>query len=157
MAMRTVLDFSPLHRSSIGFERVFGLLEAAQAQQPDNWPPFDTMKLSDDHYRITMAVAGFKTAEINISQQENLLVIQGERKQEAEGEYLHRGIAYRPFVRRFELAEHVKVEDAQLADGLLTISLKREIPEAMKPRRIEINTDNAVLKKVRQIEQQVAA
>lgn len=155
--MRTVLDFSPLHRSSIGFERVFGLLEAAQAQQPDNWPPFDTMKLSDDHYRITMAVAGFKTAEINISQQENLLVIQGERKQEAEGEYLHRGIAYRPFVRRFELAEHVKVEDAQLADGLLTISLKREIPEAMKPRRIEINTDNAVLKKVRQIEQQVAA
>ena len=155
--MRTVLDFSPLHRSSIGFERVFGLLEAAQAQQPDNWPPFDTVKLSDDHYRITMAVAGFKTAEINISQQENLLVIQGERKQEAEGEYLHRGIAYRPFVRRFELAEHVKVEDAQLADGLLTISLKREIPEAMKPRRIEINTDNAVLKKVRQIEQQVAA
>jgi molecular chaperone IbpA len=157
MAMRTVLDFSPLHRSSIGFERVFDLLEAAQAQQPDNWPPFDTMKLSDDHYRITMAVAGFKPDEIDISQQENLLVIKGERQQETEGEYLHRGIACRPFVRRFELAEHVKVEDAHLADGLLNISLKREIPEAMKPRRIEINTNDAVLKKVRQIEQQVAA
>lgn len=154
--MRTVLDFSPLHRSSIGFERVFGQLEAAQAQQPDNWPPFDTMKLSDERYRITMAVAGFKSDEIDISQQENLLIIKGERKQDAEGEYLHRGIAYRPFVRRFELAEHVEVENAHLADGLLNINLKREIPEAMKPRRIEINTD-AVLKKVRQIEQQVAA
>ncbi len=155
--MRTVLDFSSLHRSSIGFERVFGLLEAAQAQQSDNWPPFDTIKLSDDRYRITMAVAGFKIDEIDISQQENLLVIQGERQQETEGEYLHRGIACRSFVRRFELAEHVKVEDAQLADGLLTIGLKREIPEAMKPRRIAINSDDAVVKKVRQIEQQVAA
>jgi molecular chaperone IbpA len=157
MAMRTVLDFSPLHRSSIGFERIFGLLEAAQSQPPDSWPPFDTMKLSEDRYRITMAVAGFKRDEIDISTQENLLVIKGERKNEVEGEYLHRGIAYRPFVRRFELAEHVQVTDAHLADGLLNISLKRELPEAMKPRRIEISTDDAVQTKVRQIEQQVAA
>ena len=155
--MRTVLDFSPLHRSSIGFERIFGLLEAAQTQPPDNWPHFDTVKLSDDRYRISMAVAGFKRDEIDISVQENLLVIKGERKNDTEGEYLHRGIASRPFVRRFELAEHVQVTDARLADGLLNISLKRELPEAMKPRRIEINTDEATLAKVRQIEQQVAA
>lgn len=155
--MRTVLDFSPLHRSSIGFERIFSLLEAAQTQPSDNWPPFDTMRLSEDRYQITMAVAGFKRHEIDISVQENLLVVKGERKNDTEGEYLHRGIAYRPFVRRFELAEHVQVSDAQLADGLLTISLKRELPEAMKPRRIEISTDDVVQAKVRQIEQQAAA
>jgi len=154
--MRTVLDFSPLHRSSIGFERIFGLLEAAQAQTSDNWPPFDTMKLSDDRYQITMAVAGFKRDEIDISVQENLLAVKGERKNDTEGEYLHRGIAYRAFIRHFELAEHVQVCDAQLADGLLTISLKRELPEAMKPRRIEISTSDIVLTKVRQIEQRVA-
>jgi molecular chaperone IbpA len=154
--MRTVLDFSPLHRSSIGFERVFDLLEAAQAQPTDNWPPFDTVKLSDDRYRITMAVAGFKQNELDISTQENMLIIKGERKSDVEGEYLHRGIAYRPFVRRFELAEHVQVKGAQLADGLLTIALEREIPEAMKPRRIEIGAD-PIATKVRQIEQQVAA
>jgi molecular chaperone IbpA len=156
MAMRTVLDFSPLHRSSIGFERIFGLLEAAQTQPSDNWPPFDTVKLSEDRYQITMAVAGFKRDEIDISQQENLLVIKGERKINVDGEYLHRGIAYRPFIRRFELAEHVQVSDAQLADGLLNISLKRELPEAMKPRRIEISTDDAVRTKVRQIGQATA-
>lgn len=155
--MRTVLDFSPLHRSSIGFERIFGLLEAAQAQPSDNWPPFDTMKLSEDRYRISMAVAGFKRDEIDISVQENLLVIKGERKNDAEGEYLHRGIASRPFVRRFELAEHVQVTGAHLADGLLNISLKRELPEAMKPRQIQIDTDEAMLAKVRQIEQQAVA
>lgn len=155
--MRTVLDFSPLHRSSIGFERIFGLLEAAQTQPSDNWPPFDTMKLSEDRYRISMAVAGFKHDEIDISVQENLLVIRGERKNDAEGEYLHRGIASRPFVHRFELAEHVQVTGAHLADGLLSISLKRELPEAMKPRRIHIDTDEAMLAKVRQIEQQAVA
>ncbi|HKT26871.1 Hsp20 family protein [Dyella sp.] len=155
--MRTVLDFSPLHRSSIGFERIFDLLEAAQSQPSDNWPPFDTMKLAEDRYRITMAVAGFKRDEIDICVQENLLVIKGERKNDVEGEYLHRGIAYRPFVRRFELAQHVQVTDAHLADGLLNISLKRELPEAMKPRRVQIDTDEAVPAKVRQIEQHAAA
>lgn len=155
--MRTVLDFSPLHRSSIGFERIFELLEAAQAQPSENWPPFDTVKLSDDRYQITMAVAGFKRDEIDISVQQNLLVIRGERKQDAQGEYLHRGIAYRPFVRRFELAEHVQVTSAKLSDGLLSIGLERELPEAMKPRRIEIGSDEAIVKKVRQIEQQAAA
>jgi molecular chaperone IbpA len=157
MVMRTVLDFTPLHRSSIGFERVFGLLEAASMQPPDHWPPFDTVKIDDDTYRITMAVAGFKRDELDISVQSNLLVISGEHKAENQGEYLHRGIANRPFVRRFELAEHVQVAGAQLVDGLLTVMLKRELPEAMKPRRIEIAFDDDVSKKVRQIEHQAAA
>jgi molecular chaperone IbpA len=157
MVMRTVLDFAPLHRSSIGFERVFDLLEAASAQPADNWPPFDTVKLDDDTYRITMAVAGFRRDELDISLQSNLLVVSGEHKTENKGEYLHRGIANRPFVRRFELAEHVQVASAQLADGLLTIMLKRELPEAMKPRRIEIALDDPTTRTVRQIEHQAAA
>jgi molecular chaperone IbpA len=155
--MRTVLDFAPLHRSSIGFERVFDLLEAASTQPPDNWPPFDTVRLDEDTYRITMAVAGFRREELDISVQSNMLVISGEHKTESQGEYLHRGIANRPFVRRFELAEHVQVVGAQLVDGLLTVMLKRELPEAMKPRRIEIALDDSVSKKVRQIEHQAAA
>jgi molecular chaperone IbpA len=155
--MRTVLDFAPLHRSSIGFERVFDLLEAASTQPPDNWPPFDTVRLDEDTYRITMAVAGFRREELDISVQSNMLVISGEHKTENQGEYLHRGIANRPFVRRFELAEHVQVVGAQLVDGLLTVMLKRELPEAMKPRRIEIALDDSVSKKVRQIEHQAAA
>lgn len=155
--MRTVFDFSPLHRSSIGFDRVFALLESAQAQPVDNWPPFDTVKLSEDSYRITMAVAGFKVDEIDITTQENTIIIQGDRKTETEGEYLHRGIAYRPFLRRFELAEHVKVVDAQLSDGLLTIELKREIPEAMKPRKIQVQSGGTVASNVKQIEKQIAA
>ena len=155
--MRTVLDFAPLHRSSIGFERVFDLLEAATTQPADNWPPFDTVRLDEDTYRITMAVAGFRREELDISVQSNMLVSSGEHKTENQGEYLHRGIANRPFVRRFELAEHVQVVGAQLVDGLLTVMLKRELPEAMKPRRIEIALDDSVSKKVRQIEHQAAA
>lgn len=156
--MRTVLDFSPLHRSSIGFERIFDLAGAVQSQPSDNWPPFDTMKLSDGRYRINMAVAGFKAEDIDICVEENLLIVRGEnRNRQAEGTYLHRGIAYRPFMRRFELAEHVQVTGAHLSDGLLSISLKRELPEAMRPRRIEISTDGAILAKVHEIEDQVCA
>lgn len=140
--MRTVLDFSPLHRSSIGFDRVFDLLEAAaRTQTTDNWPPFDSVKLSEDKYRITMAVAGFSRDEINITVQANMLTVSGERKIEQEGEVLHRGIANRPFNRRFELAEHVQVTGAKLENGLLVIDLKREIPDAYKPRRIEIGAE----------------
>ena len=150
-------DFTPYRRSTVGFDRLFDFLESASRAEQDNYPPFDIEKLGDDSYRITLAVAGFKRDEIDISVQENLLVVKGERKNDVEGEYLHRGIASRPFVRRFELAEHVRVTDAHLADGLLNISLKRELPEAMKPRRIQINTDDATLAKVRQIEQQAVA
>ncbi|WP_243048612.1 Hsp20 family protein [Dyella sp. RRB7] len=156
--MRTVLDFSPLHRSSIGFDHVFDLLEAAsRTPQGDNWPPFDSVKLSDDRYRITMAVAGFSQDELDISVQGNLLTVSGERKGDHVGEVLHRGIANRPFTRRFELAEHMQVTSADLRNGLLIIDLKRDIPEALKPRQIRIGGEAATTAQVRQIESQVAA
>lgn len=138
--MRNVFDLAPLHRSSIGFDRIFDMLEnATRTPAVDNWPPYDTIKLSDDRYRITMAVAGFSRDELDISVQPNLLIVTGERKNsEQEGEYLYRGIASRAFSRRFELADHVQVSGAQLVDGLLTIELQREIPESMRPRRITI-------------------
>jgi molecular chaperone IbpA len=152
MAVRTLLDLSPLHRSSIGFDRVFDLLEtAARAQAPDNYPPFDSIKLSEDAYRLNMAVAGFKEDEIDITVQENLLVVNGQRKAAPDGEYLHRGIANRPFSRRFELAEHMQVTSARLADGLLSLDLKREVPEAMKPRRVAIGGGAEKAPTVRQI------
>lgn len=143
--MRTMFDLAPLHRSSIGFDRIFDMLEnAARAQAADNWPPYDTVKLSEDRYRITMAVAGFRREDLDISVQPNLLVVTGERKNgEQDGDYLYRGIASRAFSRRFELADHVKVTGANLADGLLTIELEREIPEAMRPRRIAIGSAGA--------------
>lgn len=139
--MRTVLDFSPLHRSSIGFDRVFDLLEtAARTPQPDHWPPFDSVKVSEDQYRITMAVAGFTRDDLEIQIQNNLLTVSGERKTDHVGEVLHRGIANRPFTRRFELAEHMHVLSATLRDGLLVIELKRELPESLKPRTVPIGT-----------------
>ncbi len=137
-------DFAPFYRSSIGFDRVFDLLENAHRGQPaDNWPPYDIAKTGDDSYRIAMAVAGFSQDELTISTQPNLLVVAGDKTAEASGEYLHRGIANRSFARRFELADHVKVAGANLVNGLLTIDLQREIPEEMKPRRIEIRSADA--------------
>jgi molecular chaperone IbpA len=126
----------------VGFDRMFELLEAAasRGQTAENYPPFDSIKLSDDQYRVTMAVAGFRQADLEISTQGNWLTVSGDRSPEQEGEYLHRGIASRPFQRRFELAEHVHVVGARLADGLLSIDLKRDIPDAMKPRRIAIES-----------------
>jgi len=159
--MRTLLNVAPLHRSSVGFDRMFDLLEAAasRGQAADNYPPFDSIKLSDDQYRLTMAVAGFRDQDLEISTQGNWLSVSGERSSEQEGEYLHRGIATRPFQRRFELAEHVQVVGAKLADGLLSIELKREIPEAMKPRRIDIESGAGAgaTDSVRQLLDQVAA
>jgi len=153
--MRTVLDFSPLHRSSIGFDRVFDLLEAAaRTQTNDNWPPFDSVKLSEDKYRITMAVAGFSREDVTITVQANMLTVSGERKGEQEGEVLHRGIANRPFNRRFELAEHMQVTGARMENGLLVIDLKREVPEAYKLRNIEIGGPAAST--VSQIQNQAA-
>ncbi|SEO67445.1 molecular chaperone IbpA [Luteibacter sp. UNC138MFCol5.1] len=155
--MRTLLDFTPLHRSSIGFDRVFDLLEsAARTQQGDNYPPFDSVKLSDDAYRITMAVAGFTEDELSISAQGNLLLVSGEHKTDPEGEFLHRGIANRAFSRRFELAEHIYVTGARLANGLLSIELKREVPEAMKPRRIAIDSAGASTSTVKQLHSEAA-
>ena len=136
--MRTACDLSPLFRSSVGFDRVFDLLESARVTASDNWPPYDIIKKGDDDYRITMAVAGFSQEDLNITHERNMLVVVGQRSVDDDNQYLHRGIAGRAFERRFELADHVKVTGASLVNGLLTIDLKREIPEEMKPRRIEI-------------------
>ncbi|KQZ31828.1 molecular chaperone Hsp20 [Mesorhizobium sp. Root552] len=142
--MRTAYDFSPLYRSSIGFDRVFDMLEnASRTPSVDNWPPYDITRTGEDAYRITMAVAGFGQDELSIVHEPNLLVVSGERAADDNGEYLHRGIAGRPFERRFELADHVRVTGASLVNGLLTIDLQREIPEEMKPRKIEIGSDKA--------------
>lgn len=145
--MRTVFDFSPLYRSSIGFDRIFGALEAASRLDPaGNWPPYDIVKTGDDDYRITMAVAGFSRDELTITQEPNLLMVSGQKAGQDNGQYLHHGIAERAFQRRFELADHVKIVAANLENGLLTVELKRELPEEMKPHRIEIATGTAMTK-----------
>lgn len=143
--MRTTFDFSPLFRSSVGFDRVFNLLENASRLEPiGNWPPYDIAKTGDDNYRISMAVAGFSQDELTITHEPNLLVVVGQKTGEDKSQYLHRGIDGRAFQRRFELADYVKVARATLANGLLTIDLKREIPEEIKPRQIEIASGMAI-------------
>ena len=146
--MRTEYDFSPLFRSTVGFDRMFDLLQhATHGGVDENYPPYDIERTGEDSYRVTLAVAGFKPDDLNVVAQQNMLVVTGERRSRAEAnggeqqrQVLHRGIAGRSFERRFELADHVKVASADLADGLLTIELKREIPEAMRPRRIEVGS-----------------
>jgi len=137
--MRQAYDFSPLYRSMIGADRVAGILEAALRTEGDrSYPPYDIEKTDEDAYRITLATAGFAESELEITAQPNLLVITGRRRTEGERTYLHQGLAHRAFERRFDLADHVVVKGAAYADGLLTIDLAREVPEAMRPRRIEI-------------------
>lgn len=142
-------DFTPYRRSTVGFDRLFDLLENnARAQQSENYPPFNIERSGEDHYRITLAVAGFKDAEIEITAQQNLLLVAGNKNVE-DGEakqFLHMGIANRNFERRFELADFVRVDNAALADGLLVIDLVREIPDAMKPQKIAINQESNVTK-----------
>ncbi|MBX5212290.1 Hsp20 family protein [Rhizobium sp. NZLR11] len=140
--MATSYDYAPLFRSSVGFDRVFNLLENAQrARSISDWPPYDIVKTGDDHYRISIAVAGFAEGDLEVTFQSNLLTVTG-KKQEASAEgYLHRGIAGRPFEHRFELADHVRVNGADLKNGLLSIELVREIPEALKPRKIDIQSE----------------
>ena len=134
-------DFTPYRRSTIGFDRLFEFLENASREQADNYPPYDIEKLSDDSYRITLAVAGFSAADIDITARQNMLVVTGRKAENRgkDGNYIHMGIATRAFERRFELADFVRVEAADMKDGLLSIELIREIPEAMKPRKIDIN------------------
>ncbi len=134
-------DFTPYRRSTVGFDRLFDLMEKqARGCSGDNYPPFNIERRGEDEYRITLAVAGFKRGDLEITAQQNLLVIQGHRRDEhgCEGEMLHLGIANRGFERRFELADFVRVANADLADGLLVIDLVREVPEAMKPKKIAI-------------------
>jgi molecular chaperone IbpA len=143
--MRPTFDFSPLFRSTVGFDRLLNVLEnTSRLEAVDAWPPYDIVKTDQDTYRIAMAVAGFRPEELTIDHEPNLLVVSGQKAGEENARYLHRGIAQRTFRRRFDLADHVKVTAANLADGLLTIDLVREIPEAMKPRRIEIASNPAL-------------
>jgi molecular chaperone IbpA len=134
-------DFTPYRRSTVGFDRLFDLLEnQARLNAGDNYPPFNISRWGEDNYRITLAVAGCRPQDIDITAQQNLLVVQGRKRDEAEdgSELIHVGIANRGFERRFELADFVRVERADLADGLLIIDLVREVPDAMKPRKIAI-------------------
>ncbi|WP_028714470.1 Hsp20 family protein [Paracoccus sp. J55] len=137
--MRTTFDFTPLFRSSVGFDRLLNSLEAAaRAESADSWPPYDIVRADEDRYGITMAVAGFRESDLTLTQNGNVLVVAGKNESDDKAQYLHRGIPARSFERRFALADHVRVEGASLTDGLLEISLAREIPEEKKPRRIEI-------------------
>lgn len=133
--MRT-FDFTPLYRSTVGFDRLFDMLDSSI--RPD-WPPYDIEKVGEDEYRISMAVAGFSTEEIELTQEGNSLLVSGSKKQaDSQQSYLHRGIANRSFKQTFSLADYVKVAGAALENGLLSINLVREVPEQLKPRRIAI-------------------
>lgn len=158
--MMANLDLSPLFRSSIGFDHMFNLLESAgRVQQVENWPPYDIEKTGEDRYRITMAVAGFSQDELEMTKQADMLLVSGRKRGGEEGtRVLYRGIPTQAFQRRFQLADYVEVARASLVDGLLTIDLVREVPEAMRPKRIPVQTQAAQqdTEKAPQIEQQAA-
>ncbi len=144
--MRTV-DFAPLYRSVVGFDRLANLIEAAsKADGPTGYPPYNIETIGDDAYRIEIAVAGFKPDELSVDVKENVLTVAGHKAANEDAKrYLYRGLAERNFERRFQLADYVVVTDAKLADGLLAISLKRELPESMKPRRIAIQAEQGLI------------
>lgn len=145
--MRT-FDFSPLYRSTVGFDQLQSLLDnvTREASQPA-YPPYNIERTGENDYRITMAVAGFASADLSLEVKQNVLTISGRREEEAEGNYLYRGIAGRSFERRFQLADHVEVNGAHLENGLLHVDLHRRIPEALKPRQIQI-TESAPRKSI---------
>ena len=137
--MRTV-DFTPLYRNAIGFDRLLNMMEAnSNKNTQGGYPPYNIEQQEDNKYRITMAIAGFAEQELDITQQENTLIVRGERQQEDNRNYIYQGIAERNFERKFQLADYVKVMGAGLENGLLHIDLEREIPQAMQPRKIAIN------------------
>ena len=135
--MRSI-DFSPLYRSAIGFDRLANLIESAASNGNAGYPPYNIEQLGDNDYRISMAVAGFTQEELELSFQENLLTVKGNKQADTERHYLYQGIAERGFERRFQLADYVRVKGADLKNGLLHIELVREVPEAMKPKKIAI-------------------
>lgn len=151
--MRTY-DFSPLWRSTVGFDRLFDLVETAQRAGEDNYPPYNIERLGEDRYQISLAVAGFSLDEISVTAEQNTVTIEGRKADKNQREYLYQGISARPFKRQFSLADHVQVKSASVEDGLLRIELFREVPEAMKPRRIAINAMPSG--KVHQIEAKAA-
>ena len=151
--MRT-FDFSPLWRSTIGFDHLADLVDASLRQATDdNYPPYNIERAGEDAYRITIAVAGFGAEDVTITAEQNSLTVEGKKAEKDEREYLYRGIATRPFRRVFNLADFVQVRGAELSNGVLTIDLVREVPEAMKPRRIAINGGKSAL----QLDQKKAA
>jgi molecular chaperone IbpA len=142
MAMRT-LDLAPLWRSTIGFDRLFDLIdESARWVGEDNYPPYNIERSGEDHYQISLALAGFSPEEITITAEQNVLTVEGHKAEKGEHQYLYQGISARPFRRVFNLADYVQVKGASFDGGLLKIELVREVPEAMKPRRIAINAGN---------------
>jgi molecular chaperone IbpA len=140
--MRSAFDFAPFRRSTVGFDRLFDMLEnSTLGQTQENYPPFDLIKEGENEYRIELAVAGFKPEELDVTAQQNVLIVSGRKKDESDekgSDYIYRGIATRSFERRFALADHIQVRGADMRDGLLSIELVREIPEAMKPKKIDI-------------------
>ncbi|MCP1972967.1 MULTISPECIES: Hsp20 family protein [Bradyrhizobium] len=137
--MRTY-DFTPLWRSSIGFDRLSDLLDETQHRSEDNYPPYNIERLGEDRYQISVALAGFSQDEISVTAEQNVLTVEGRKSDNDQHEFLYRGISARPFKRRFNLADYVQVKTAMFDNGLLRIELVREIPEAMKPRRIAIGS-----------------
>jgi len=152
------VDFSPLYRSTVGFDRLFSMLDQlATPEGAQTYPPYNIERTGDDTYRISMAVAGFSDKEISLEAHRNVLTIKGEKAEEENedsAEFLYRGIASRAFERRFQLADHVEVKGAELKNGLLHIDLKRNIPEELKPRKIAISTTKE--KEGKQIEAKAA-
>jgi molecular chaperone IbpA len=143
--MRSI-DYSPLYRSAVGFDRLFSILESAASQEnASGYPPYNIERTGENAYRVELAVAGFRPDELNVEVKENVLTVQGRKAANEDGErhFLHRGLAERDFERRFQLADHVYADAADLADGLLTIALKRELPEQLKPRTIPIGSAEA--------------
>ena len=136
--MRTY-DFSPLFRSTIGFDRLFDLAEMAQRAGEETYPPYNIERLSEDRYQIALALAGFSPDEISVTAEQNVLTVEGSKVETGDREYLYHGISTRQFKRQFSLADYVQVKSATFDNGLLKIELVREVPEAMKPRRIAIN------------------
>ena len=140
--MRSAFDFAPFRRSTVGFDRLFDMLENSNmGQAQENYPPFDLIRKGENDYCIQLAVAGFKPDEIDITAQQNVLIVSGRKSEEGgekDGDFIYRGIANRSFERRFALADHIQVRGADLKDGMLAIELVREIPEAMKPRKIAV-------------------
>ena len=150
--MRSTIDFSPLYHSAIGFDRMASLLDSVARDAKPSYPPYNIEQLDDNDYRITMAVAGFTESDLEITSEQNTLVISGRQNEDGDDRnFLYRGIAARNFERKFQLAEHVKVAAARLENGLLHVDLVREVPEAMKPRKISIASGNGKL-----IEQEAA-
>ena len=135
--MRTY-DFAPLWRSTIGFDRLFDLFDESQHRTEDNYPPYNIERLAEDHYQIALALAGFAADEITVTAEQNVLTVEGRKSDKEQHEYLYQGISARPFKRQFNLADYVQVKTATFDNGLLRVELVREIPEAMKPRRIAI-------------------